>query len=86
MEPERESSCVILMVFADYEITGGVGLSILGCCEGVRFGNCDGMGLKVVEMRRRARTGGQSCKTKRSLKTEASRAVACSNRRGMGAV
>lgn len=39
MEPERESSCVILMFFADYEITGGVGLSILGCCEGVRFGN-----------------------------------------------
>ena len=39
MEPERESTCVILMYFADYEITGGFGLSILGCCEGVRFGN-----------------------------------------------
>ena len=60
MEPERESSCVILMYFADYETTGGIGLSILGCCEGVRFGNCDGTGLKVVEMRRRGRTGAGS--------------------------
>jgi len=55
---------ILKFFFTDYEITGGVGLSILGCCEGVRAWELRYMGrvcwLKVVEMRRQGGMGAGS--------------------------